>query len=171
MLLVVIEDKVHCGIGKKKKKTWRFLVAFFARIVRQIQENSLKPHINKSKGDRNLVLNKWFIFIRFEMEQGKNWEIENILRFQNSLSLLKWTGRHGKVSRKTCGSTLVLKSTVSRVQIKWVWTILSCSMDMKTSTPTIEVKLLTSKNSTRFREVIWGIKYEIWIVHNSEQHK
>ena len=58
MLLVVIEDKVHCGIGKKKKKTWRFLVAFLTRIVRQIQENYLKPYMNKSKSDRNLVLNK-----------------------------------------------------------------------------------------------------------------
>ena len=43
---------------EKKKKTWRFLVAFLTRIVRQIQENYLKPYINKSKSDRNLVLNK-----------------------------------------------------------------------------------------------------------------
>ena len=43
---------------EKKEENMAFLVAFLARIVRQIQENYLKPYINKSKSDRNLVLNK-----------------------------------------------------------------------------------------------------------------
>lgn len=42
----------------KKEENMAFLVAFLARIVRQIQENYVKPYINKSKSDRNLVLNK-----------------------------------------------------------------------------------------------------------------
>ena len=43
---------------EKKEENMAFLVAFLTRIVRQIQENYLKPYINKSKSDRNLVLNK-----------------------------------------------------------------------------------------------------------------
>ena len=53
----MLESKQLQYLGEAEENM-AFLVAFLARIVRQIQENYVKPYINKSKSDRNLVLNK-----------------------------------------------------------------------------------------------------------------
>ena len=62
MLFSVRKEKLDAGHSMLESKQLQylgeaeenmaFLVAFLARIVRQIQENYLKPYINKSKSDR-----------------------------------------------------------------------------------------------------------------------
>ena len=47
----MLESKQLQYLGEAEENM-AFLVSFLARIVRQIQENYLKPYINKSKSER-----------------------------------------------------------------------------------------------------------------------